>query len=85
MAVFQFLVGSLVCDVACGWVMGLSLLFLLSCCALCIRIGKMVDEPSHANLLGVNAENYKTRSLQSMDLEDLQEWVESADVGGGDD
>lgn len=45
----------------------------------------MVDEPSHANLLGVNAENYKTRSLQSMDLEDLQEWVESADVGGGDD
>jgi hypothetical protein len=42
----------------------------------------MVDEPhQHANLLVMNAEKYKTRSIQSMDLEDLQEWVESS---GGD-
>lgn len=40
----------------------------------------MVEDPSHVNLLMMNSEPFKGRSLQSMDLEDLQEWVESAGV-----
>ncbi len=40
-------------------------------------------EPTSAtvDLLALNKSNYAARSLPSMDLEDLQEWVE----GAGDD
>jgi len=41
----------------------------------------MMEQPARASLLEVNKERYKAISIPSMDLEDLQEWVESA----GDD
>jgi hypothetical protein len=51
------------------------------CVIMIPRVSKMMDQPVQGSLLEVSKERYKAISLPSMDLEDLQEWVES----GGDD
>lgn len=43
------------------------------------RVNKMIDPTAPSvDLLALNKNDFSARSLHSMDLEDLQEWVEGA-------